>query len=45
MAILEARREDYARAQVELDTSGVTVEKSFAKLARLAASFSRDANQ
>jgi XRE family aerobic/anaerobic benzoate catabolism transcriptional regulator len=42
LAILEARRDDYARAQVELDTSDQTVEKSFAKLARLAASFISD---
>jgi XRE family transcriptional regulator, aerobic/anaerobic benzoate catabolism transcriptional regulator len=35
MAILEARRADYARAQTELDTSGDTVEQSFAKLLRL----------
>ena len=32
VAILEARRADYARAQAELDTSGDTVEASFAKL-------------
>ena len=37
MAILEARRADYARAQAELDTSGDTVEKSFAKLSRIVA--------
>jgi len=35
MAILEARRADYARAEVELDTSGDDVEESFAKLLRL----------
>ncbi|MGZ3292287.1 MAG: helix-turn-helix transcriptional regulator [Xanthobacteraceae bacterium] len=33
VAILDARRADYARAQAELDTSGDTVEESFAKLA------------
>jgi XRE family aerobic/anaerobic benzoate catabolism transcriptional regulator len=33
MAILEARRADYARAETELDTSGDAVEQSFAKLA------------
>jgi len=35
VAILEARREDYARAQAQLDTAGDTVEQSFAKLVRL----------
>jgi XRE family transcriptional regulator, aerobic/anaerobic benzoate catabolism transcriptional regulator len=38
VAILEARRADYARAQAELDTSGDTVEQSFAKLVRIVAS-------
>ncbi len=37
VAILEARRVDYARAEAELDTSGDTVEASFAKLAQIAA--------
>jgi XRE family aerobic/anaerobic benzoate catabolism transcriptional regulator len=32
MAILEARRADYVRAETELDTSGDAVEQSFAKL-------------
>jgi XRE family aerobic/anaerobic benzoate catabolism transcriptional regulator len=32
VAILDARRADYARAQAELDTSGDTVEQSFTKL-------------
>jgi XRE family transcriptional regulator, aerobic/anaerobic benzoate catabolism transcriptional regulator len=32
VAILDARRADYARAQAELDTSGDTVERSFEKL-------------
>jgi XRE family aerobic/anaerobic benzoate catabolism transcriptional regulator len=32
VAILDARRADYARAQAELDTSGDDVEESFAKL-------------
>ncbi len=32
MAILEARRADYARAEAEMDTSGDGVERSFAKL-------------
>jgi len=35
VAILEARRADYARAQAELDTSDDTVEQSSAKLLRL----------
>jgi XRE family aerobic/anaerobic benzoate catabolism transcriptional regulator len=35
MAILEARRADYARAQAELDTSGDTADQSFSKLLRL----------
>jgi XRE family aerobic/anaerobic benzoate catabolism transcriptional regulator len=35
VAILEARRADYARAQAELDTSGDAVEQSFSKLLRL----------
>jgi XRE family aerobic/anaerobic benzoate catabolism transcriptional regulator len=32
VAILDARRADYARAQAELDTSGDTIERSFEKL-------------
>jgi XRE family transcriptional regulator, aerobic/anaerobic benzoate catabolism transcriptional regulator len=32
MAILEARRGDYSRAEAEIDTSGQTIEQSFAKL-------------
>jgi XRE family aerobic/anaerobic benzoate catabolism transcriptional regulator len=39
VAILDARRMDYAQAEVELDTSGDTVDQSFAKLARLAARY------
>jgi len=35
VAILEARRGDYARAEAELDTSGDAVEQSFAKLLRV----------
>jgi len=35
VAILDARGADYARAQAELDTSGDTVEQSFAKLAHI----------
>jgi len=37
VAILEARRADYARAQAEIDTSGEAVEQSYAKLLRLVA--------
>ena len=37
VAILDARGPDYARAQMQLDTSGQTVEQSFAELIRLAA--------
>src|SRR5271169_3328774 len=36
VAILDARRADYARAEAELDTSGEAVEQSFAKLLRIA---------
>jgi XRE family transcriptional regulator, aerobic/anaerobic benzoate catabolism transcriptional regulator len=35
VAILDARGPDYARAQAQLDTSGETVEQSFAKLVRI----------
>jgi XRE family aerobic/anaerobic benzoate catabolism transcriptional regulator len=35
IAILDARRADYARAQAELDTSGDTVEESLRKLVRV----------
>lgn len=34
VAILEARRADYARAEAEVETSGDTVEQSFGKLSR-----------
>jgi len=34
VAILEARRADYARAEVEIDTSGDSPQQSFAKLLR-----------
>jgi XRE family aerobic/anaerobic benzoate catabolism transcriptional regulator len=37
VAILEARRADYARAEAEVDTSGDAAEQSFAKLQRLVA--------
>ena len=35
VAILDARRADYARAEAEVDTSGEAVEQSFAKLVRV----------
>src|SRR6202162_3539447 len=35
VAILEARRADYTRAEAELDTSGDAIEQSFAKLLRM----------
>jgi hypothetical protein len=35
VAILEARRADYARAEAEVDTSGGSVEQSFAALLRV----------
>ncbi len=34
VAILEARRADYARAEAEIDTSAESIEQSFAKLLR-----------
>jgi XRE family aerobic/anaerobic benzoate catabolism transcriptional regulator len=37
VAILEARRADYARAEAELDTSGDSIEQSFAKFLRVVA--------
>jgi XRE family transcriptional regulator, aerobic/anaerobic benzoate catabolism transcriptional regulator len=36
VAILEARRTDYARAEAALDTAGDAVEQSFTKLLRIA---------
>jgi XRE family aerobic/anaerobic benzoate catabolism transcriptional regulator len=42
VAILEARREDYARAQAQLDTAGDSVEQSFGKLVRLGVPFLSD---
>jgi XRE family aerobic/anaerobic benzoate catabolism transcriptional regulator len=35
VAILEARRADYSRAEAEIDTSGEAIEQSFAKLLRM----------
>ena len=37
VAILEARRADYARAEAEVDTSGAALEQSFAELVRVVA--------
>lgn len=39
VAILDARSADYARAEAHLDTSGATVEQSFAKLAQVVSSY------
>jgi XRE family transcriptional regulator, aerobic/anaerobic benzoate catabolism transcriptional regulator len=41
VAILEARRADYARAEADVDTAGDSAEQSFAKLLRVAAPFLR----
>jgi len=41
VAILDARRADYARAEAELDTSGDAVEESFAKLVKIAARYGK----
>jgi XRE family aerobic/anaerobic benzoate catabolism transcriptional regulator len=38
VAILEARRADYSRAEAEIDTSGEAIEQSFAKLLQTAMS-------
>jgi XRE family aerobic/anaerobic benzoate catabolism transcriptional regulator len=40
-AILEARRVDYARAEATLDTSGATMQQSFAKLVKLVAPWTK----
>jgi XRE family aerobic/anaerobic benzoate catabolism transcriptional regulator len=45
LAILEARRADYARAGAQLDTSGDSVEKSLGKLVRIAAQFTDQARR
>src|ERR1700720_4485103 len=37
VAILEARRADYSRAEAEIDTSGDAIEQSFAKLLQIVA--------
>lgn len=41
VAILEARRADYAQAEVELDTSGESVDKSAGRLLRLVQNWTR----
>ncbi len=38
VAILEARRADYARAEAEVDTTGEALEQSFSKLLQIASS-------
>ena len=40
-AILEARRVDYARAEATLDTSGASIQQSFAKLVKLVAPWTK----
>ena len=49
VAILEARRADYARAEAEIDTSGEAIEQSFAKLLQIVTALlerqSRDARR
>ena len=45
IAILEARRADYARAHAQLDTSGDTVERSFEKLQEIARRYVDGAEQ
>jgi len=42
VAILEARRADYSRAEAELDTSGDAVEQSFAKLLGIVTPLTRE---
>jgi XRE family aerobic/anaerobic benzoate catabolism transcriptional regulator len=39
LAILEARRDDYARAESELDTSGQDLDESFGRLVKLVAPY------
>jgi XRE family aerobic/anaerobic benzoate catabolism transcriptional regulator len=43
VAILEARRADYARAETEVDTSGDSVEQSLTKLFQVVAPWTRSA--
>ena len=42
VAILEARRADYARAEATLDTSGAAIEKSFARLNNIVTPWLKD---
>jgi XRE family aerobic/anaerobic benzoate catabolism transcriptional regulator len=42
LAILEARRADYARAEGVLDTAGATVPQSLARLQKLVAPWIKD---
>jgi XRE family aerobic/anaerobic benzoate catabolism transcriptional regulator len=44
VAILEARRADYARAEAEVDTSGDVVEQSFAKLLQVVTAWLESTN-
>jgi XRE family aerobic/anaerobic benzoate catabolism transcriptional regulator len=44
VAILEARRADHARAEAEVDTSGTSVEQSFAALLRVVTPWTQDSN-
>jgi XRE family aerobic/anaerobic benzoate catabolism transcriptional regulator len=45
VAILEARRADYARAEAEVDTSGTSVEQSFAALLRVVTPWMQGSDQ
>ena len=45
VAILEARSADYARAEAKLDTSGASVEKSFAELIRIGAPYAQPGSE
>ncbi len=42
VAILDARKQDYARAEATLDTSGATVEQSLAKLNKIVSPWLKD---
>jgi XRE family aerobic/anaerobic benzoate catabolism transcriptional regulator len=42
VAILEARRVDYARAQATLDTSGASIEQSFTRLRKIVMPWLKD---
>jgi XRE family aerobic/anaerobic benzoate catabolism transcriptional regulator len=45
VAILEARRADYARAEAEVDTAGETIDESFAKLLAVVEPYTRGNGQ